>query len=278
MMVAGLVRTYSVLGAVSYGLCAKKYSAATIRQIATTSWLFALMYDTKYDSNVKSRYQLAGAVDNDGVPVLSGIQADTASMSRLTKDDSIYTRIDAKNLGHISCTCHKTRLGNFKGIFEIGFILGRIGVNNRAHINFTHSHPFDARNLAPGRPGKELDVVIIFRPEAMVPYNLGLSQNAILVTSANIPWKAIDLVYVNPADRSGGKWVLHNPDLIDRKIQGHTSSTTGYNADISGNDQVMLGYSVTGDCGWRRCPKCRAFNQKGSTSCLNCCAVRFHAN
>ena len=192
-------------------------------------------------------------------------------MAKLIPDDSLYAKIAEENLKHISCICHKTKFENLRSIFELGRLPGGISsTNNHAHINFTPFPPFDARNLAAGRRGKELDVVIVFKPEAMLKYNMGLSQNAILATSCNIPWTTIELIYVIPPAYSGHPWVLYSPGLIDRKIQGHTSATTGNNVDSPAAGQEVLAQSSTGDCGWRKCPNCKAVNPKGFTSCFSC--------
>ena len=213
------------------------------------------MFDTQHESSVKSRYQLAGIADNDGILVqicyIRNKSGHGVEVAKLIPDDSLYTKITEKNLVHISCISHKTEFENLKSIFEMG-LPGGIGTNSRAHISFTPFPLFDKRNLASGRRGKEFDVVIVFKPQAMLKYNLGLSQDAILVTSSNIPWTTIDLVYVIPPDRSGDPWVLYSPDLIDRKIQGHTSPTIGNNVDSPSADQEVLAHSGTGDCGWRK--------------------------
>ena len=36
--------------------------------------------------------------------------------------------------------------------------------------------------------------MVVFKPEDMLRYNLGLSMNAIVVTNCNIPWTTIELV------------------------------------------------------------------------------------
>ena len=104
----------------------------------------------------------------------------------------------------------------------------------------------------------------------MLRYNIGLSLNAIVVTSFDIPWTTVELIYVIPPVHSGEQWVLYNPDLIDREIQGHTSPTTGKNVDSHVAEQEVPAHSGRDDCGWRKCPNCKAFNPKGFTSCLNC--------
>ena len=79
-------------------------------RIATVHWLFGLMFDS--DPTLKSRYQLAGVVDNNGTLVeicyvrcKSGHNEKVAS---LIPDDTIYTKITPKHLEYISCICHKT--------------------------------------------------------------------------------------------------------------------------------------------------------------------------
>ena len=99
--------------------------------------------------------------------------------------------------------------------------------NNRAHSNFSTLPPFDNRHLAPGRLAGEYDVVMIFNPEKLIDHDLRLSMNAILVTDSNLPWTTVDLVYVVPPINSGKSWVLYSPDLIGRKIMGHTAPSHG---------------------------------------------------
>ena len=108
--------------------------------------------------------------------------------------------------------------------------------------------------------------MVVFEPEAMLKYNMGLSQNAILVTSCNIPWTTVELIYVIPPAYSGHPWVLYSFDLNDRKILGHTSPTTGNNVDSPFADQEVPAHSSTGECGWRKCPICEAANPKGFTT------------
>ena len=64
--------------------------------------------------------------------------------------------------------------------------------------------------------------------------------------------------------------MLYNPDLIDRKIQGHTSPNHGKNADAPLSEQDVPENAGHEDCGWRKCPNCKPVNPKGFTSCLNC--------
>ena len=142
--------------------------------------------------------------------------------------------------------------------------------NKRAHVNFMPSPPFDNRNLAPGRLEGEYNVVIIFKPEELIKFNLRLSMNAILVTDCAVPWTTIELVYVAPPVNSGRSWVLYKPDLINRKIMGHTPPSHGTNADAHPPDQDIPENEGQMDCGWRKCPCCESVNPKGLTACPNC--------
>ena len=108
----GWVDSQSALAAVS-GEISRRFDSATAQKIATVHWLFALMFDTLDDPTMKSRYQLAGVVDNDGtlvqicyVRTKSGHNSKVAS---LIPDETIYTKIAEGHLRHISCICHKTR-------------------------------------------------------------------------------------------------------------------------------------------------------------------------
>ena len=95
-------------------------------------------------------------------------------------------------------------------------------------------------------------------------------MNAILVTDANLPWTTIDLVYVVPPANSGKAWVLYNPDLIGRKIMGHTAPSHGEYANALPSDKDIPQSSVGHECGWSECPCCKSLNPKGFTSCPNC--------
>ena len=269
----GWVDSQSVLTAV-YAEISGNFGKTTAEKLATVHWLFALMFDTVEDPTVKSRYQLAGVVDNGGTLVQicyvrckSGHNSTVASF---IPDETIYTKIIEMHLKHISCICHKTRFEHLQSIFSIGLVPGGISTNDRAHSNFTPFPPFDNRNLAPGRLSGEYNVVIIFKPEEMIRYHLGLSMNAILVTNGVVPWTTIELVYVVPPINSGKPWVLYNPDLIDRKIMGHTSPNHGRNADAPLSEQDIPGNEGHVDCGWWKCPNCKAVNPKGFTACLSC--------
>ena len=90
--------------------------------IATVHWLFALMSDTVADPTLKSRYQLAGVVDNDGTLVeicyvrcKSGHNTKVAS---LIPDETVYTRIAKMHLKYISCICHKTRFDHLEHLLD----------------------------------------------------------------------------------------------------------------------------------------------------------------
>ena len=64
--------------------------------------------------------------------------------------------------------------------------------------------------------------------------------------------------------------MLYNPDLIDRKILGHTSPNHGKNADAPLSEQDVPENAGHVGCGWRKSPKCKSVNPKGFTACLNC--------
>ena len=199
----GWVDAYSALAAVSREL-KKWYTLDVVGQIATVNWLFALMFDTKWDPTVESRYQLAGTVDSDGVLVqicyVRNKSGHNTEVARLIPDETLYTKITEGSLEYISCICHKTKFENLESTFAIGLVLGGISsTSDRAHMNFTAFPPFGARNLAPGRRGKEFNVVIVFKPGAMLRYNIGLSLSAFVVTSCNIPWTTIELIYAQSA-------------------------------------------------------------------------------
>ena len=72
-------------------------------------------------------------------------------------------------------------------------------------------------------------------------------MSAVLVTDSNIPWSAIDLIYVVPSYKHGTAWVLYDPELMDCEIKGHTRPSH------SGNDAVW-GAKARGsymdDCRW----------------------------
>ena len=181
----GWVDCASALAAVRDEL-SKQFDIKVVVRIATVHWLFGLMFDT--DPTLKSRYQLAGVVDNNGTLVeICYVRCKSGHGERvagLIPYDSIYTKITPKHLGYISCVCHRTRFENIKNIFSMGLIPGGVrSHNNRAHINFTPFPPFDNRNLAPSRLEGEYNVVIIFKPEELIKkFNLRLSMDAILVT------------------------------------------------------------------------------------------------
>ena len=64
----GRVVAHTILAVLGREL-SKRHSPEIVRQIASSDWLLALMFDTKWNPGVKSRYQLAGVVDNDGATV-----------------------------------------------------------------------------------------------------------------------------------------------------------------------------------------------------------------
>ena len=203
--IGGWVDCESALAVVKNELRRLKFTPSVVMRIATVHWLFGLMYDT--DATLKSRFQLAGFVDNDGTLVeicyVRCKSGHNEGVARLIPNDTICTKITQEHLNHISCICHKTRYENMS-IFELGLMPGGIGSrSDRAHINFIPYPPFDKRNLAPGRLEGEYNVVIILKPEVMVDLDLGMSMNAILATDCVVPWTAIELVYVVPPINSG---------------------------------------------------------------------------
>ena len=111
--------------------------------------------------------------------------------------------------------------------------------------------------------------MIVFKPEAMLRYNIGLSLNAIVVTSCNIPWTTFELIYVIPPVHSGDQWVLYTPDLIGRFrdtlfLQLTMSILLWPNRRCL---RTLLTMIVVGG----NVPTVRkAVNPKGFTSCLNC--------
>ena len=138
--VGGWVDCYSALAVVDKEL-RKQFAPPVVVRIATVHWLFGMVND-KTDPMLKSRFQLAGVVDNNGTLVeISYVRCKSGhseGVAGLIPDDTIYTRITEKHLKHISCICHKTRLDNVKNIFSLGLIPGGIGSrSDRAHINFT---------------------------------------------------------------------------------------------------------------------------------------------
>ena len=111
----GWVDAYSALAAVSREL-KKWYTLDIVGQIATVNWLSALMFDTKWDPTLKSRYQLAGIVDSDGVLVqicyVRNKSGHNTEVARFIPDENLYTKIIEGNLEHISCICHRTKFEN----------------------------------------------------------------------------------------------------------------------------------------------------------------------
>ena len=95
----GWVDCRSALAAVREELC-KQFEIKVVVRIATDHWLFGLMFDS--DPTLKSRYQLAGVVDNNGTLVAicyvrckSGHNEKVAS---LIPGDTTYTKITPKHL------------------------------------------------------------------------------------------------------------------------------------------------------------------------------------
>ena len=270
----GWVDCESALGVVKYELRRLKFVPYDYLRVATVHWLFGFLCDTT-DPTLKSRYQLAGVVDNGGTLVeicyVRCKSGHNEQVAQFIPEDSIYTKVTQEHLKHISCICHKTRFENVKSIFSLGLMPGGIGSrNDRAHINFTPFPPFDKRNMAPGRLEGECNVVIIVKPEVVLHLNLRVSMDAILVSDSVVPWTAIELIYVVPPIFAGESWVLYNPDLRERKIMGYTAPTHGKRADDRQPDQTVPGNEGLTDCGWRTCPCCKSINPKGFTACLDC--------
>ena len=117
----GSVDSQSALAAV-YTEIRRKYDKKTAEQLATVHWLFALMFDSVEDPTMKSRYHLAGVVDNGGTLVQicyvrrkSGHNSKVAS---LIPDETIYTKITEMHLKYISCICHKTRFEHLEHLLD----------------------------------------------------------------------------------------------------------------------------------------------------------------
>ena len=113
----GWVDCQSALAAVREEI-SKRYEWKIVERIATVHWLFALMFDPGDDPTLKSRYQLAGVVDNNGTLVeICYVRCKSGhnnKMACLIPDETIYTRITQMHLKYISCICHKTRFENLK--------------------------------------------------------------------------------------------------------------------------------------------------------------------
>ena len=113
----GWVDAYSALAAVSWEL-KEWYTLDVVGQIATVNWLFALVFDTKWDPTVKSRYQLAGIVDSDGglvqICYVRNKGSHNTEVARLIPDETFYTKIIEGSLEHISRICRKTKFENLE--------------------------------------------------------------------------------------------------------------------------------------------------------------------
>ena len=117
----GWVDSQSALAAV-YAESSWRFDKKTAEKLATVHWLFALMFDTVEDPTMKSRYQLAGVVDNDGTLVQifyvrckSGHNSKVAS---LIPDGTIYTKITEVHLKYFSCICHETRFEHLEHLLD----------------------------------------------------------------------------------------------------------------------------------------------------------------
>ena len=247
-----------------------------MHEIATIHWLHGLLLDV--GPSVKSRFQLAGVLSADETLVQicyvrckSGHS--TYIANRIPKD-SLYTKVEPKHLHLISRVCHKTKLEYVKSIFLNDLIPGGDkSWNQRAHSNFTPFPPFDKRNIAAGRLGDEYNVVIVYSKEKLPKYDLMMSMSAVLVTDAQIPWSAIDLIYLVPSLKSGPAWVLYDPEHIGKTITGHNLPSHSGNAVVwSAKARESYTDIIDGSgiyrCRIQECPNCQSFNPDGFTSCL----------
>ena len=117
--------------------------------------------------------------------------------------------------------------------------------------------------------------MIVYSKQKLLKYDLRIAMSAVLVTDSNIPWFAIDLIYVVPSYKHGKAWVLYDPELMDYKIKGHTRPSHGGNdaiwgAKAHGSYMDDADGQVTTPCGTQKCPNCAAFNPNGFTCCLRC--------
>jgi len=230
--------------------------------------------------SVKSRFQLAGIVNNNDTLVeICYVRCKSGHSKKIADDipeDSLYTEIEIKHLSLISRVCHKTKLEHVLKIFLLDLIPGGEKYrNNRAHSNFTPFPPFDKRNIAAGRLGEEFNAVIVYSKEKLLKYDLRLAMSAVLVADTNIPWPAIDLIYVVPSYKHGKAWVLYDPEHIGKEITGHTLPSHSGNAAVwgakaHGSNQDIADGSGTSPCGFQKCPNCGSSNPEGFTCCLQC--------
>ena len=108
----------------------------------------------------------------------------------------------------------------------------------------------------------------------LIKYDLRISMSAFLVTDTTIPWGAVDLISV-PSYKSGGPWVLFDPEHIGKEITGHTLPSHSGNAVVWGakayeSNQDIADGSGTSPCSFQECPNCRSLNPEGFTCCLQC--------
>ena len=114
--------------------------------------------------------------------------------------------------------------------------------------------------------------MIVYSKEKLLKYDLRIAMSAVLVTD-NIPWPAIDLIYVVPSYKHGKAWVLYDPDHTGKKITGHTRPSHSGNAVVwgakaRGSNQDIADGSGTYNCSVQECPNCRSVNPEGFTCCL----------
>ena len=200
----------------------------------------------------------------------------TASVLLTAFKDSLYTKVEPEHLHLISRVCHKTKLEYVKSIFLNDLIPGGDkSWNKRAHSNFTPLPPFDKRNIAAGRLGDEYNVVIVYSKEKLPKYDLMMSMSAVLVTDAQIPWSAIDLIYLVPSLKSGPAWVLYDPEHIGKTITGHnlpirSGNAVAWSAKARGSDTDIIDGSGIYNCRIQECPNCQSCTPDGFASCLKC--------
>ena len=164
----GWVDVYSVLSIVNRDL-RNWHTPEIVKEAATVHWLFALMFDTyKYDPSVKSRYRLAGVVDNDGILVqicyVRNKSGHSSKEARFIPDETIYT----KSLKSISITSRASvtrRSSRTSSIFAISLVPG--GGQQHEQSCSHQLHPlssFRHEEHGAGKAGWEFNVVIVFKP------------------------------------------------------------------------------------------------------------------
>ena len=120
--------------------------------------------------------------------------------------------------------------------------------------------------------------MIVYSKEKLMKYDLRISMSAVLVTDSNIPWSAIDLIYVVPSYKHGKAWVLYDPELIDCEIKGHTRPSHSGNDTVWGAKDRGSNVDIddglgTSPCGSQKCPNCGASNPNGFTLLPMLCEI-----